>query len=773
MLATNSTSGAYCKIRDSAARFVARHRLPLATLCCGAALVWIDQHSTAAAVIGLLFLACTLLHGRRYFLVVLALSLIAAGLHQLRLHHEATLQAEVAERRLIDVQGLLLSAPEATRRGWTAQLRVETSTMPALVHQKIMIFGHGSTPEIGKRLTASGKLEPIPGPRNEGEFDRADWMRRSGFVADFLVSDIAIDPRPADSLLRRTESTRVAFRHAITQGLPAEDDAAKVIRAMVLGEQPPYNDPLLQPFRNSGTLHLFSVSGQHVNLVAILLWLLLRFLRVPRRAAITLLIPAIFGYAWMTGASAPAIRAAWMAAVFLSAFYFQRKPHLMNALAIVMTAAMFWNGHLLFLAGVQLSYGVVAAISIGLSLSARRIHALTLQDSYLPRDLYHAWQIRTDAWWRSMWQALCISTAACIGSAPLTMKHFGMITPISIIANIALTPLVALLLGLSLLSAALAPISSTASCFCNRLNAHVARGCIIVSDTFAKLPGSHAAVSWHRPDQDGIRIFDIPRGGAAVLVQSRQADVLLDTADKRNFEKIVMPCLRYFGAKPDSLWLSHPESAHLGGSSIAIQHFPIKQIIAPVARARSSSFRTMLSQATTQHLPVYVAQSGKQLAISDDISWEILSHPEPNDHYSSADDRVAIYLLHFHGYRLLFLNDSGPAAWNQLVKHHPNLQCDVVVCGRHRLYAPIDSGFLKQWKTRAVVATHAEFPIEEALDPAWQNHLRDNNITLFHQGQTGMVHITLDEHGALHLSAWLNHQEIRLSPREPTLAIPE
>ena len=110
-----------------------------------------------------------------------------------------------------------------------------------------------------------------------------------------------------------------------------------VIRAVVIGEQPPDADDLVAAFRNSGTLHAFSVSGLHVAMVGSIGWLLLRDSPECRGGGrCWCLLPLIFGYSWLTGNSPPAVRSAWMAAVFLGAFVFRRRPDLLNALGAVL-----------------------------------------------------------------------------------------------------------------------------------------------------------------------------------------------------------------------------------------------------------------------------------------------------------------------------------------------------------------------------------------------------------------------------------------------------
>jgi beta-lactamase superfamily II metal-dependent hydrolase len=456
------------------------------------------------------------------------------------------------------------------------------------------------------------------------------------------------------------------------------------------------------------------------------------------------------------------MRAAWMASVFLAAFLFQRKPHLMNALAIVIIAALLLQSNLLFLAGVQLSYGVVAAISIGLALSQNFIKNLSYHDSYLPRELYTRKQEFIGTSWEKLLQSLSISLAACLGSAPLTIKHFGMITPISIVANLFLSPLVFALLGLAMLSTFLSVLSPTASSWCNRLNSQVARGCIGTSAFFAAIPGSHQNLSWHRIKNDAIHIHDLPRGGGAALVQTRDSDILLDTGNERSFRNIVLPSLRYLGCEPDTIFLSHPESHHIGGATMASDHLRLRQIISPVSQSRAASFRSLYAKTVFAKLPFYQAREGVEIRQSDEVRWTILHVPDPQDRYAIADDRVAVYLLTFHGYRILFLNDAGPSAWDALREKYASLRCDVIVCGRHQLHPLMAEEMLDLCNPRVIISTNADFPVEEKIPSSWPKQLQQRKIVLFDQGTTGMMRMEYATSGQLLFRSFLSHHDFAL-----------
>lgn len=765
MPATNYTSGVWCKSRAVFLRWIERHRLPcLAVICCCAVLA-ADAASLVWAVVCAFFLASLALASRRFAVVGAALMLLCAGLHYQRI------RAWEKERTLIgngvwrEFRAQVIETPKAGPRSWQCKARVVHSLPAEGTGNTIVLSGLGNIPALGAVIEAKGRWEPIAGPRNAGEFDRAEHMKRHGIVAECLVRDWLLYA-PADAFWRTTSAARDGFQRAITQGLDPQSDEVKVILAMVMGQQPLSQDPVLDPFRQTGTLHLFSVSGQHVNLVAMILWLVLQRCRIPRRNAILLLIPAIFGYAWLTGASPPAVRAAWMAAVFLSAFLFQRRADLMQALAVVAIVGLLLDSNLLFLTGVQLSYGIVAVISIGLSLCQKPVEKLAWNDSYLPRELYTPWQTRFGEWWQKLLQSLVISTSACIGSAPLTIRYFSMITPVSIITNLALTPFVAALLGLALFSAAVSTVWPALSTASNRINFWVARSCLICSEFFSKVPGGHAMVSAHTPERDAIRIYDLPRGGAAVLVQCRRSDVLLDCGNERSFRSMVFPSLQHFGSQPDTLLLSHPEAAHIGGGLLATQHLPLRQIISPVPTARTPSFRSLQKLASTQNIPLYCTQKAARLPQDHDVLWEVLQTPEPQDPREIADNRGTIYLLHFHGYRLLFLNDAGAVAVSLLLAQSPDLRCDVIVIGRHSLHPLSFQDLLEKTQPAALIATHADFPESEKIPPLWHRQSAQAGIALFAQGQTGMVSLLLEKDQSLTIRGFLDGSSHHIPARK-------
>ena len=556
---------------------------------------------------------------------------------------------------------------------------------------------------------------------------------------------------------------RHGFRDRVTAGLAEDSQEANVIRAVVIGESPADADALIAAFRNSGTLHVFSVSGLHVAMVGSIGWLLLSAVGVSRRRAVLVLLPLMFGYSWITGNSAPAVRSAWMAAVFLGAFVVRRQPDLLNALGAVLLGALLWDGRLLFQAGVQLSYGVVAAIAVGTAWTAKVFAGIATAEPYLPSSLMSRWQ----SFWlrrrRSLAQSLGVSLAAGLGSAPLTAFHFGLITPVSVLANLVLVPLVFVLLVAGLAGVALSPIPPLSHAV-NRLNGLVANASVSCAGFFAAIPGGHFNV--RRETRPMLLVYDLGHGaGAACFSGAARGAVLIDCGDRQGFRRCVLPSLRQLGIEPDAVVLTHPDGGHLGGGVAVWEAFPIRQARVPVMASRSPALRFWLDRAPAAGVGLRPLAAADSLAFPDGARLEILHAADPRSPNGIADDRVAVLRLHWRGWKLLLTSDAGMGTESKLLDAGLDLTADVIVAGRHRSDLSLCDAFLDAVRPQAIIASNAAFPVTERLDAGQVAYWQSRGIQVLDQARTGGVTVRVDAAGGLLLEGFLSGAPVLLSPR--------
>jgi len=744
-----------------AGTFCSRHPLFVAALAAVSCVLAADWNWLAGPALALgLGLAGTGLKGWRTGVAWWVCGILAAGVFTWRI------ETRNADERLLlssssgEMRGRVLKDGKGGGGFWVAPVVLLNGPQPGA---KVWWEGRGETPVAGSQVTARGNFGPLPVMRNPGEFDQAAWLRGQGvaamFHAGWVAGEVVTGEWPA-----RGARWRQGFRRAVTTGLPEDSQEAIVIRAVVIGEQPPDAEELVAAFRNSGTLHAFSVSGLHVAMVGSIGWLLLRLAGVPRRWAVLALMPLIFGYSWLTGNSPPAERSAWMAAVFLGAFVSRRRPDLLNALGAVLLVAMLWDGRLLFQPGVQLSYGVVAAIAIGTAWAARLFAWMAKPELYLPLALLTWWQTAWLRLRRNCAQSLGVSLAAGVGSTPLTAFHFGLVTPISVLAGLVLIPLVFVLLSTALLAVALDLMVPAVSRGVNRANGYVANACVLTAEGFAAVPGGHFQL--RQETRPFLRIYDLEHGaGAACFSDGGSGAVLLDCADRSSFKRQLAPSLRRLGIRPDAVVLSHPDGGHLGGGEAVWRTFPIRQVLLPVERSRSPAFRAWANDAPRAGIKTLQAADFRELPMPDGARLEILLAPNPHAQNAAADERVAIFRLHWRGWKLLLTSDAGITAESELLDSNRDLTADVIVAGRHCGDLSLSDRFLDAVNPQAIVAGHSEFPVVEQLPPESVAYWRSRGIAVIHQGETGAVTVQVDETGNLRLEGFVDRSLRILKPR--------
>jgi competence protein ComEC len=748
-------------LRHRAAANIKRHPLfwlALVTVACVATVnLNVPLGVSLVAVLGL---AAGLLGGWRFGAGCLLCGWFSAAVFIVRCDAQKWDELRLVGVQGVEMEGRVLEDATGPRNFWSAPVVLKNGDHAGA---KVLWKGRGELPVAGARVRALGSFTALPQTRNPGEFDRAAWLGRKGVAAVFQ----------ADSLDGEVQTGRLAaigaqvrrgFRNAVTFGLEENSTEAGVIRAIVIGEQPQDATELVDAFRNSGTLHAFSVSGLHVAMVGSMGWLVLRFLGVPRRWAILGLIPLIFSYSWVTGNTPPAVRAAWMALVFLGAFLARRQPDLLNSLGAVLLAAMLWDGRLIFQPGVQLSYGVVAAIAIGVGLASRMFAWMTLAPLYLAQGEMSRWQQIWLGFRQKLAQSLGVSMAAGVGSTPLTMIHFQLFTPISVIAGVVLVPVVFMLLGTSLVGAVFYPLAPSVTRLVNLGNSHLAHACVKIAEAFAAVPGGHFKLQSSDPL---LLVYDLESGDSAACFTGGGVSgaLLVDCADSFSFKRQIAPSLQQLGITPDSVALSHPDGGHLGGGAAVWETFPIRQALLPVEKSRSPVFRSWLKNAPLAGVKTFQVSDFSRLPLPDGAHLEVMHVPNPVSQNMLADDRVAIFRIHWNGWKILFTSDAGVATEQQLLAKNTDLSADVIIAGKHRWDASLTDAFLDAVNPRVIIASNSLFPASEALSPQTVSYWRSRGIRVFDQRRTGGVTLRTDPAKNLRITGFVDGSQVMLRAR--------
>jgi len=229
-------------------------------------------------------------------------------------------------------------------------------------------------------------------------------------------------PPAMDILHDWREGLKVSFYHYL------DDDEAGTMSAIVLGDRSQIPKEIKMSLQRSGTGHVVVTAGIHCAMMVTIVIFVLKLVRIPRLFQGWLSILLIFTYALLTGGSIPVMRAAFTASILLSSYIFELESDAFNSLCTAALLILLMNADNLFDTSFQLSFSAVAAII----LLCKPFEEML---SFLPR-------------WIAV--ALAVSTSAWIGITPVQLCHFGTITPIGLIANLFIVPLLDIIVALGI-----------------------------------------------------------------------------------------------------------------------------------------------------------------------------------------------------------------------------------------------------------------------------------------------------------------------------------
>src|SRR5438270_3058937 len=460
--------------------------------------------------------------------LVLIYLLIGSGfflIHNFRIVDTAGLRlaSDLTERpRVVTSIGFVMSEPKIASNGFATFLfKLESIEFEGAARSTsaTMLVRWRGNPEFGDELKLFGIAEPIPPPRNPGEFDMRSYLarqdvRRSLFVR-YAEDGTLIRKGAANPVLVAAQKSRSWLQSVICRGLDDSPQVQNFLSGIALGLRHQTPEDIEEPFQQTGTLHLFAVAGLHVGIVARLLWILAMMVRLSRKWATALIIPLLLFYAAITGLHVSSIRAAVMSSILLGGFFFERKVFVMNSLAAAAFLLLCWNTNEVFAAGFQLSFAVVSGIILLADPLSNWLRGFGATDPFLPRNLVSGSRRALGTGYAWICRGGSVSLAAWLGSLPLIFWYFHLVTPSSLFANLLVVPIAFFILAIALLSLVAAPIASGLSLIFNNANWSLASAVIAFVQWFAQLPGSHyyvADLACLNPISAKIVVLDVGAG---------------------------------------------------------------------------------------------------------------------------------------------------------------------------------------------------------------------------------------------------------------------
>lgn len=318
---------------------------------------------------------------------------------------------------------------DVSENGYSPQAlaRVETAQGNSIL--AIVSFFNESRYLCGEEIRASGTI-------SKADYRKNDYAWRSG--ASHVVTVKEAKESGGASILRLL----IHFRKQALEALGSEDEHWSVLQALVCGYRTHIKEtPLYACYQSCGLAHLVAVSGAHLVIVTGFASLLLKYLRVPRKASIAILIALMGMYVVIAGLPISALRAAIMSSVGVLSYIAKRRPSSLNALGIGIYAIVGTGPH--------------ASLSASLALSALSAMGIIVFSPLLERMLEH--MLPKPASFVA--SSLALTLSAALPAQLYSCALFSQIPLISPVSNLACAPFFPLCCGLGLLGVLLSGIS--------------------------------------------------------------------------------------------------------------------------------------------------------------------------------------------------------------------------------------------------------------------------------------------------------------------------
>ncbi len=290
------------------------------------------------------------------------------------------------------------------------------------------------TPVILNRV----ELTHPSSPRNPGSFDYRFYLHTHGFVALARADSVYPAPGTSPGWTQPIAALRQFWLESISAYFPQPQSG--FLRALLVGDRMQLDVNIRRSFQLTGMMHVLAISGLHVGLIGAFLFGVLKLLRVPIRWRYSGLVGILLVYTLLTGAQPPVVRATLMISLWALARLISRPSSALNLLFAAALILLLIQPYQLFWVGFQLSFAAVLFILVGMQWMDRQ-------------EWVKRWQAGKP-WQRKLLRygiyPMAVTLWAQLGTLPMIVTYFHIVSPIAVLLNLIVLPVITLLLYLGL-----------------------------------------------------------------------------------------------------------------------------------------------------------------------------------------------------------------------------------------------------------------------------------------------------------------------------------
>lgn len=451
------------------------------------------------------------------------------------------------------------------------------------VHADRDVHADKDVPKMGSIVTVEGKLKPFQRTRVPGGFDQAEYYRIAGYSFRIQKARVLEESLDYDKIGEALERLRAYLGQSFEAVLGEAE--ASVLMAMLLGEKKELDQDTKKLYQEASISHILCISGLHITFLGMGMYRLCRRTPLPHAVSVLFCIGIMYCYGRMTGQGTSTVRAVFMFSLSLLARLLGRSYDLLTALSLAAVGILVEQPFYLWNSGFLLSFGAVMGMAL----------LTPMLQEHIPK-------------------AVAGGLGVFLATLPVLIQFFYEAAPYSLLLNLAVIPLSAMLLPAGLLIPVLYGLCQPLAC----IPGSVCQVILIIYEKAGKLslmlPGSRWTIGHVRMEQivvyymiltavvilakryrkqlsggmlilllmgalavltartgrEGLQVTMLDVGqGDCFLIRSGNTEILVDggsSSEKDTGSWQILPALKYYGIRElDYILLSHTDEDHVNG----------------------------------------------------------------------------------------------------------------------------------------------------------------------------------------------------------------
>ena len=613
------------------------------------------------------------------------------------------------------------------------------------------------TARIGDKVKAEGTVKLITNYKNPGQIDTVTRMKSDGITARMSAGKNGIEVEEVDGdfwikFLRVVAAIREHYRESMASAMSEEDAAA--IFAMLFGGYAGINPELVEEFQTTGIIHILSVSGSHMSVLAMFVaWLCNKVLKLPRSATLAIGVFVIGTYTLLSGVLPHVIRSAIMGVLVFTATALEVEALGARLLSLTALAMLIVKPLLIFDISFQLSFSATAGL------------------------IYIAGDLRNLMWrlpYRFKFPA-AMTIAAQVASLPIIIWYFNQVSLSAILSNVFVMPLLEIIIVVGLVGGIIALILPFIGKLIFMLEAVLFGLGAELNRLFANLPLSavqvptlgfsagliyYLALIFRRPEillaliivlflsfrtsgDVEVSFVDVGQGDCAVIFTPNRKCLIFDTGGVREktFDvggRVVVPYLKHENIREvEYIFLTHVHEDHAGGAGSIIKKFPVHEVI--TAGESKAEYAAVFGISENFLDNVRAGKSGETFNV-DGVTVEILFAPN----VGTGNEISNVYRVGYGNVSFLITGDLITENESEILREGINVESTVLKVAHHGSKTSSGEEFLKAVNAKCAVISvgygnNFGHPRREVL-----NKLENLNVRIFRTDIDGLIKFQTD-----------------------------